>query len=454
MTGGSARLTRRAMLHGIARCLGAAAAIGSRRPTAIGAAAAAGPVAGLAAQAAGAQSRSGRQTDRWDTIVVGAGVFGAWTAWNLLRRKRRVLLLDAWGPAHSRSSSGGESRATRGSYGRDEVYTRMAWDSLEQWRWLSGLSGLPVFHRIGVLFFFSRTEPFVTETLEVHRRLKLPIETLDRAALVRRFPQIAWNDVEVGLFEPGFGALMARRAVQTLVGEYVKAGGEYRTSAVQPLPVLDDGSPQSPPPVRHLTGLHTTDGELSADRYVLACGPWLPKVVPDVLHSRIFPTRQEVFFFAPAAGDARYSVAQLPVWADFNDGDIYYGFPDLEGRGFKIAHDRHGPPFDPDTGDRLPTAAALENVRLFMRRRFPPLADRPLVEARVCQYENSSNGDLLIDRHPFWDNVWLVGAGSGHGFKHGPAVGRYVADLVLDGGTTEPRFSLATKGSTQQRAVH
>jgi glycine/D-amino acid oxidase-like deaminating enzyme len=188
---------------------------------------------------------------------------------------------------------------------------------------------------------------------------------------------------------------------------------------------------------------------------VFACGPWLPKVFPDLLGPRIFPTRQEVFFFAPAAGDARFQPGQLPGWADFNEGDIYYGFPDLEARGFKIAHDQHGPPIDPDVGDRTPSASAIADVRGFMQRRFPDLAERPLVEARVCQYENSSNGDLLIDRHPAWPNVWLVGAGSGHGFKHGPAVGKYAMQRILElPVTVEPRFSLQSKATEARRDVH
>jgi glycine/D-amino acid oxidase-like deaminating enzyme len=200
----------------------------------------------------------------------------------------------------------------------------------------------------------------------------------------------------------------------------------------------------------------TQSGEtLAAEQFVFACGPWLPKVFPEELGGRIFPTRQEVFFFAPEAGDTSFGPGRLPVWADFNEGDIYYGFPDLEARGFKIAHDRHGPSIDPDVGDRQPSASALADVRAFMERRIPALAQRPLAEARVCQYENSSNGDLLIDRHPHWSNVMLVGAGSGHGFKHGPAVGRYVAHLMSGQNVkVEPRFSLQSKAKKQHRDVH
>jgi sarcosine oxidase len=381
----------------------------------------------------------------WDTIVVGAGVFGSWTAWHLRRLGQRVLLLDASGPAHARASSGGESRMTRTIYGADDVYTRMAWESLEDWRWLSSRAGLPILHPIGVLMFFGKREPFVDQSLEAHRRLRLYLQELDRAQLQRRYPQVSWDGVALGLFEPSLGALMARRAVQTLVREFVAAGGDYRLRAVRP--------PAEGPA---LDGVRLGNGPtLQADHYVFACGPWLPKVFPSLLGGRIFPTRQEVFFFAPEDGDDRFQPDQLPGWADFNDGDIYYGFPDLEGRGFKIAHDKHGERFDPDLGDRRPSAAGLEDVRGYLRRRFPALAARPMTEARVCQYENSSNGDFLIDRHPSWPNVILVGGGSGHGFKHGPAVGRYAAELLTGKlARTEPRFSLATKGTVQHRDVH
>jgi glycine/D-amino acid oxidase-like deaminating enzyme len=381
----------------------------------------------------------------WDAIVVGAGVFGAWTAWHLRRQGQRVLLLDASGPANARASSGGESRMTRTIYGADDVYTRMAWDSLEDWRWLSSRSGLPILHPIGVLMFFGRREPFVDQSIEAHRRLGLRLDVLDRPEMQRRYPQVSWDGVEVGLFEPELGVLMARRAVQTLLRELVAVGGEYRLAAVQP---PGDGAT--------LDGVRTSAGEaLRAERYVFACGPWLPKLFPSLLGARIFPTRQEEFFIAPENGDERFSPPRLPGWADFNDGDIYYGFPDLESRGFKIAHDKHGARFDPDTGDRLPSAEGLQDVRAYLARRFPALAARPLVESRVCQYENSSNGDLLIDRHPRWANALLVGAGSGHGFKHGPAVGRYAADLLTGRlAKPDPRLSLASKGEAQRREVH
>ena len=373
--------------------------------------------------------------------VVGAGVFGAWTAHHLLAAGHRVTLIDMSGPAHSRASSGGESRLTRAAYGKDAIYTRMALDSLRQWQALSQVSGLPIFHPTGILFFFPTDEAYFHDSVAAHHALKLPSEALDQAEMARRFPMFDFSGIKVGLWEPGFGALMARRSVQTLVERFVADGGTYRL-----------GVAAAPPVDNEIT---LASGErITADRFVFALGPWLPKIFPDILGGRIVPTRQEIFFFAPPAGDTRFQVGAMPGWADFNGGDMYYGFPDLEGRGAKFAHDAHGAEIDPDTQPRTYSEAALADVRGFIDKRFPLLRGAPLTESRVCQYENSSNGDFLIDFHPHMDNVLLVGGGSGHGFKHGPEVGRQAAGRILGTVAPEPRFSLATKATIHKRQVH
>lgn len=396
--------------------------------------------AALAASA----GRAFAQSARLDVAVIGAGVFGAWTAWKLQQAGKRVVLIDAWGPANARASSGGESRMTRAVYGPDEVYTRMAVQSLPEWRALSDQAGLPIFTETGVLFFFGERHPYALASMDVHRRLGLSTQSLDRATMTRQFPAIDFTGVELGLFEPDFGVLMARRAVQTLVRRFIQAGGDYIEQRVEP-----------PAGAGRLDAIRTNTGQrIIADNYVFAAGPWLPRLFPDILAGRIRATRQEVFYFSPPSGNQHFRAGGLPGWADFNGGDLYYGMPDLEARGFKIARDTHGPEVDPDRGDRLPSAEALALCRAFMARRFPALADAPLNEARVCQYENSSNGDFLIDRHPTLSNVVLVGAGSGHGFKHGPAVGQYAADLLLGRlRAPEPRFSLATKAEQNARSV-
>ena len=377
--------------------------------------------------------------------VIGAGVFGAWAAHHLQQQGKTVTLVDAYAPAHSRASSGGESRLTRAGYGRDAIYTRMAWDSLPQWKALSELSGLPIFINSGVLFFSHVRDDYFAGAVEVHRDLGLRIDELGRAELQKRFPMIDFAGVEVGLHEPGFGVLMARRSVQTLVDRFVRAGGTYVEGLVEP-PSATGG---------RLDEVRLAAGKpIRADRFVFAAGPWLPKLFPDVIGPRIRPTRQEVFYFAPPAGDRRFLAAALPGWADFNRGDIFYGTPELEGRGVKFAHDAHGVEVDPDTQDRRPSEKALAEIVAFRDRRFPALRGAPLIGAEVCQYENSSNGDFLIDVHPVMANVVLVGGGSGHGFKHGPEVGRRAAALALGKGEVEPRFSLATKKVEHKREVH
>ncbi len=379
-------------------------------------------------------------------VVAGAGVFGAWTAHHLQQMGHRVILIDAHGPAHSRASSGGESRLTRAAYGKDAIYTRMARDSLPQWQALSAVSGLPIFHASGVLFFFPTEEPYVRESIAAHKEFGLSTEVLGQAEMARRFPMIDFDGVRVGLYEPAFGALMARRSVQMLVDRFVRAGGTYQKAAAAPIAGRGGGK---------LNAIVTQNGErIAADRFVFALGPWLPKLFPDVVGPRILPTRQEVFYFAAPAGDRRFAMPAMPSWADFNGGDIFYGFPDLEGRGVKFAHDQHGAEVDPDTQDRRPTAAALKEIVEFRDRRFPALRGAPLTGGEVCQYENSSNGDFLIDFHPQLANVLLVGGGSGHGFKHGPEVGRFAAQRLVGSVPAEPRFSLATKSATHKREVH
>ena len=377
--------------------------------------------------------------------VIGAGVFGAWTAHHLLAAGHKVTLIDAHGPAHSRASSGGESRMTRAAYGKDEIYARMATDSLSQWKKLSLASGLPIFHQTGVLFFSAARDAYLTDSLAVARRLNLPTEELTPAQMSRRYPMIDFNGITTGLIEPGFGALMARRSVQTLVNRFVRDGGTYVHASVQ-----------TPTRSGRLASIRLSNGDhLAADQFVFALGPWLGKLFPALLADRIFATRQEVFFFAAPAGDRRFGPGAMPGWADMNGGDLYYGFPDLEGRGVKFARDTHGVRVDPDTQSRTPSAAALAEIIAFRDRRFPLLRGAQLTESRVCQYENSSNGDFLIDRHTSHPNVVLVGGGSGHGFKHGPEVGRIAAALAVSGDSQpQPRFTLATKATTQSREVH
>lgn len=380
--------------------------------------------------------------DNYDVAVIGAGVFGAWIAYRLRQSGQKVVILDAYGAANNRASSGGESRVIRMGYGGDEIYARWSLRSLALWQEFFQKIGQPLFHRTGVLWMAREQDAYSVKSVETLQKVGVRFEKLTRPELEKRYPQITFGPITWGILESESGALMARRAVQAVVQEAIRSGVDYLPEAVV-----------TPAGKGRLARITTRGGaRVSAGSFVFACGPWLPKVFPDLLEGRIHPTRQEVFFFGAAPGDRRFAPPAMPVWADF--GDEIYGIPDLENRGFKIAFDRHGPAFDPDTGARRVTAEGEAAARKYLARRFPGLKDAPLLEARVCQYENTSNGDFLIDRHPALDNVWLVGGGSGHGFKHGPAMGEYVTARIIEGGAIEPRFTLATKGKAQKRTVY
>jgi monomeric sarcosine oxidase len=378
----------------------------------------------------------------YDVAVVGAGVFGAWIAYRLRKAGRRVALLDAYGPGNARSSSGGQTRVIRMGYGDQEIYTRWSMRSLDLWRSLFGKAGRAFFQPSGVLWMARGEDPLTTKTLASLKRLGVSHERLERSDLERRWPQIDFGPITWAIHEPRSGFLMAFHAVQAVVQFGMAEGVEYLPEAVAP-----------PSGKGRLASVATQSGKsITAGTFVFACGPWLPKLFPDVLGDRIFPTRQEVFYFGPPPGDSRFGASAMPVWVDF--AEEIYGIPDFKGRGFKVAPDRHGPEFDPDTGSRVITPETLAGVREFVGRRFPGLKDAPLIASEVCQYENTSNGDFLIDRHPDRDNVWLVGGGSGHGYKHGPALGEYVTSRIVEGGAVEARFSLATKEKVQKRAVY
>lgn len=382
-----------------------------------------------------------RASQSCDVAVVGAGVFGAWTAYQLRQSGKSITLIDGYGPGNSRSSSGDESRVIRMGYGGDQIYSRSAWRSLQLWKELFARTGEPLFHETGVLWLAHEGDPYPVSTFETLTNLRIPVEKLTLQELSTRYPQIFHEGIGGAFLEPKSGVLLARRAVQAVVREASKSGVEYLQDSIE-----------RPNNAGRVDELVTSGGErISAAVYVFACGAWLPKLFPDVLARRIHPTRQEVFYLGAPAG-TRFQPSALPTWIDFKNEA--YGLPDIEGRGVKVAIDRHGEAFDPDTDDRVAGSEGLAEVRRYLARRVPELQHAPVTETRVCQYENTSNGDFLIDRHPEFENVWLVGGGSGHGFKHGPFVGEYVTARIegrVEG--IEPRFSLATKSNEHQRAV-
>ena len=390
---------------------------------------------------AGGRAPAGRAPH---VVVVGAGAFGGWTALALRRAGLRVTLLDAWGAGNARASSGGETRVIRAVYNGVAEYSTMVARALELWRAAERRWGRQVLFRTGVLWMCAGDDGYVRRSLTPMRAVGLRLDELAPDEAARRWPQASFADVRSVFFEPDAGILAARAACELVRASFASEGGDYRQAAARP------GAERG----GRLTSVTLGDGAtLAADRFVFACGPWMGRLFPEEIGRRIVPTRQEVFFFGPPPGDTRWDAPALPAWIHLGER-IVYGVPNHERRGVKIADDTAGEEVDPTTLERVPSTDGLARARATLGARFPALAGAPLVESRVCQYEASSDGHFLIDRHPRLENVWLVGGGSGHGFKMGPAVGEHVAALVQ--GAAEPKalFAWARLGPRPDPKVH
>jgi glycine/D-amino acid oxidase-like deaminating enzyme len=376
--------------------------------------------------------------------VIGAGAFGGWAALYMLRGGAQVTLVDAWGPGNSRASSGGETRIIRGAYGPDQPYTKLAARALEIWKEHESRWKRKFFFPIGVLWMAQGSGEFERGSLPLLKDAGIPFEQLATNEMARRWPQINFDQIAWGIYEPDSGYLLARSSAHAVVEHFIAEGGQYRQAMVaghglEPEEGAEGGDWLVS---QNSKGLPLSDGStLAADRYLFACGPWLGKLFPRTVGPHFVSTRQDVFFFGTPANDARYDEKNIPVWADHCDR-FMYGIPGNQGRGFKLADDTRGPEFDPTSGERLVSEDRLAEARHYVAYRFPGMKGAPLVETRVCQYENTTDRNFIVDRHPANQNVWILGGGSGHGFKHGPALGEMVARLVLKDETADAGYRL------------
>lgn len=369
-------------------------------------------------------------------VVVGAGAFGVWTALHLRGLGAEVTLVDAWGPGNARSSSGGETRVIRAIYGPDRIYVEMVKRAFDLWAKIATSTDEPLYVETGVLWMHRGDDAYVRSSAPILEELGFPLEKLAIADAARRYPQIDFGGVKSVWLEHRGGALSARRACLVVRDAFVKAGGTFRIADAKPGSIADGA----------MAGIQLGDGSrIEADAYVFACGPWLGKVFPDVVGDAVRPTRQEVYYFGTPRGSDRYMPPKFPVWIDFGER-IIYGLPDTHRRGFKFADDTRGEVFDPTSGERTPTPQKIELARHFLAERFPELATAPLIAAEVCQYENSPDGHLIVDRHPHAKNVWLLGGGSGHGFKLSPAVGQIAAEAIVAGKEVPKMFGMDRLG--------
>ncbi len=350
-------------------------------------------------------------------VVIGAGAFGGWTALNLLKQKFKVTLVDSWGAGNSRSSSGDETRVIRSTYGANEFYFNLNIRALQLWKDYEERWQRKLFENKGVLWLcHQRKTPVVDDSIHFAQQHGMMYEELTRNELAKRYPIVNAEDLSHAWFDPYGGLLYAREAMQTVQQAFVQEGGTFIQAQLTP------GS------INHarMQSCQLSNGQsLIADVFIFACGSWLGKMFPEILGSMITCTRQEVYYFGmPELNAAQYE--SFPVWINADGHDWYYGIPGNHHRGFKVGVDKRGEAFDPTHGNRVLNTDVLHGARTFIAHRFPGLTNQPLVENRVCPYENSPDGNFLFDQHPEADNVIFLGGGSGHGFKHGPALGEWV----------------------------
>jgi glycine/D-amino acid oxidase-like deaminating enzyme len=342
-------ITRRDVLRGAA-----AAGVVLAAP---GAAAATGTEGRIEGGPAAAKKRGPR------VVVIGAGVFGGFTALALRARGAEVTVVDAWGPGHARASSGDETRVIRGVYA-ERVYVELAARAFELWPEFEKRVGRKLYHHTGAVWMVSDAGDFVRKAAENLEAVGFEHEELATAEAAKRFPQIAFDGVHWALWEPHAGFLLARQSCALASEELVRQGGTVRVARALPLTAdrLAGGS---------LEALALADGTtLEADRFVFACGPWLGEMIPGVVGDKLLPTRQDVFYFGTPAGGSRYDEGTMPVWVDVGER-LFYGIPGNERRGFKIADDTRGERIDPTSMERTPSPDALARARAFLAKRFP-----------------------------------------------------------------------------------
>jgi sarcosine oxidase len=350
-------------------------------------------------------------------IVVGAGVFGAAIADWLARANWDVTLVDQFEPGDFRASSGGESRLLRCSHGTDRWHASSAWRSRELWRELDP----ELFVEVGMVWLAHRRGGWEDESEAVLRELGVPVERLSVGEAAELLPGLAGHDLEFALFEPAAGVLRARDAVRALVDRATSNGARLLKAYAVP-----DGA-----------AVRVGDGQsLEADRVVWACGAWLPALFPGLVSLEV--TRQDLVFFRPPGPDWR--TPPMPGWVDY-DG-AFYGTGDLDGHGVKLAPDVEGPAFDPSSDEREPSGHSVTRAREYARLRFPGLADSPVLSVKACQYELTADTRFIAAPHPGHEAVWIVGGGSGHGFKHAPALAETLAAMLAGDLPPDPLLGL------------
>lgn len=368
---------------------------------------------------------------RKSAIVVGAGIAGATTALELTRANYEATLVDSADPGHSAAASAGEHRILRSSHGTDELYTRWAREARLGWLELAELTGQALFVQSGAVMFATRGKTdWEDASRDTLARSGIPHFCCDADELGVRLPVFDPREVAYALWEPEAGFVYAKKALRATVAQFRAEGGHLRcghvTTDEAERPVLD-GAP------------------LRADVIVMACGAWMGTLFRHSLGQHLRVLRQNVIMIAPPAGDYRYAHEYFPAWVDHSYPA--YGIPAAGGYGFKAVINWRALDIDLDNDDRLVDETSIARTRRYIAHRFPGLARQPISDTAVCQIASTPDTHFIIDHHPEHSDMVLVAGDSGHLFKHGPVVGRFIAELARGKRETEARFRLRDRSN-------
>jgi sarcosine oxidase len=368
--------------------------------------------------------------DEVDVIVVGLGAMGSATILRLVERGLRVVGLDRFCPPHDRGSTHGETRITRLAIGEGSEYVPLVRRSHELWRELEHRARRTLLHQIGGLVIGNRDNAFLEQTRAVAAEHKIGHENLSSADLARRFPMFsvsaeceAYLEPEAGFVRPE-AAVSAQLTLAQRLGADLRFGEEVTAWASCAAGVE----------------VTTANGRFEAQQLVLSAGAWITKLLPEgSLEIAVYP--QLLHWFPIRSGYEALRGMPVFVWetgADRNDfahAMAFYGFPAIDGPdgGVKLATESYEATVDPDEPATNSVSDAAGRIyEEYLASRFPWVGSKPMRSMR-CLYTTTRGSRFVIDRHPRHENVVIVSACSGHGFKHSPAIGEAVAQLVADG---------------------
>ena len=363
---------------------------------------------------------------RFDVCVVGAGAMGCQVALHLQRRGLRVLALDRYEPPHSFGSSHGRTRVIREAYFEHPLYVPIVQRAYDLWSELEQETGEQLLTYTGGLMIGPREGVLVAGALRSAGEHRLRYEELSADEVRARFPLFNVSPEFTGVYEPRAGVLHPEKAIAATLALARAAGTELHFGERVISCDFDADA----------ISVRTTTDSYTVGALVLAAGAWTNELIE--IEPRLTVARQPLLWFEPLARHDLFDPSRFPIFMWEAEPDvIFYGFPRDE-RGVKVARHHHGRATTPDQVNRQLEPEDEEVVRRFLSRAIPD-ANGPRVDAAICMYTNTADGNFVIDRLPENERVVIVSACSGHGFKFAPAIGETVSDLIVDGST---RFDL------------